>query len=159
MIDLKINGDNCKLVTGQSPYQKLQISYRDKLKYGVSVFNLPPTSKVIWRRGHSLESHPTDWRSQRSRRTLGTRWMVYALQHGGSYFNMDKKFHILLCKISLKQNMLILWTIRLGTDHSCKVWWKSNLLCQFQIYLVFGGGGGGFVFLKNKQCRSRSAGF
>ena len=25
------------------------------------VFNVPPTSKVIWRQGHSLKSHPTDW--------------------------------------------------------------------------------------------------
>ena len=27
----------------------------------VFVFNVPPTAKVIWRRGHSLKSHPTDW--------------------------------------------------------------------------------------------------
>ena len=32
----------------------------------VSVFNIPPTAKVIWRRGHSLKSHPTDWWSQES---------------------------------------------------------------------------------------------
>ena len=25
------------------------------------VFNVPPTAKVIWRRGHGLKSHPTDW--------------------------------------------------------------------------------------------------
>ena len=27
----------------------------------VFVFNVLPTAKVIWRRGHSLKSHPTDW--------------------------------------------------------------------------------------------------
>ena len=27
----------------------------------VFVFNVPPTAKVIWRRGHDLKSHPTDW--------------------------------------------------------------------------------------------------
>ena len=27
----------------------------------VFVFNAPPTAKVIWRRGHGLNSHPTDW--------------------------------------------------------------------------------------------------
>ena len=26
----------------------------------VLVFNVPPTAKVIWRRGHCLKSHPTD---------------------------------------------------------------------------------------------------
>ena len=26
----------------------------------VFVFNIPPTAKVIWRRGHGLKSHPTD---------------------------------------------------------------------------------------------------
>ena len=26
----------------------------------VFMFNVPPTAKVIWRRGHSLKSHPTD---------------------------------------------------------------------------------------------------
>ena len=32
----------------------------------VFVFNVPPTAKVIWRRGHGLKSHPTDWRSRES---------------------------------------------------------------------------------------------
>ena len=27
----------------------------------VFVFNVSPTAKVIWRQGHGLESHPTDW--------------------------------------------------------------------------------------------------
>ena len=27
----------------------------------VFVFNVPPTAKVIWRRGYGLKSHPTDW--------------------------------------------------------------------------------------------------
>ena len=27
----------------------------------VFVFNVPPTAKVIWRWGHGLKSHPTDW--------------------------------------------------------------------------------------------------
>ena len=27
----------------------------------VFVFNVPPTAKVIWRQGHCLKSHPTDW--------------------------------------------------------------------------------------------------
>ena len=30
------------------------------------VFNVPPTAKVIWRRGHGLKSYPTDWRSRES---------------------------------------------------------------------------------------------
>ena len=32
----------------------------------VFVFNIPPTAKVIWRRGHSLKSHPTDQWSRES---------------------------------------------------------------------------------------------
>ena len=32
----------------------------------VLVFNVPPTAKVIWRQGHGLKSHPTDWRSRES---------------------------------------------------------------------------------------------
>ena len=32
----------------------------------VFVFNVPPTAKVIWRRGHGLKSHPIDWWSQES---------------------------------------------------------------------------------------------
>ena len=27
----------------------------------VFVFNLPPTARVIWRPGHGIKSHPTDW--------------------------------------------------------------------------------------------------
>ena len=27
----------------------------------VFVFNVLQTAKVIWRRGHGLKSHPTDW--------------------------------------------------------------------------------------------------
>ena len=27
----------------------------------VFMFNVPPTAKVIWRRGHGLKSRPTDW--------------------------------------------------------------------------------------------------
>ena len=27
----------------------------------VFVFNVPPTAKVVWRRGHGLKSHRTDW--------------------------------------------------------------------------------------------------
>ena len=27
----------------------------------VCVFNVPPTAKIIWRRGHGLKSHLTDW--------------------------------------------------------------------------------------------------
>ena len=42
------------------------------------VFNVPPTAKVIWRQGHSLESHPTDWRSQLS--NSGPQ-VVYPPQH------------------------------------------------------------------------------
>ena len=30
------------------------------------VFNPPPTAKVIWRRGHGLKSHLTDWWSRES---------------------------------------------------------------------------------------------
>ena len=32
----------------------------------VVMFNIPPTAKVIWRRGHGLKSHPTNWRSRES---------------------------------------------------------------------------------------------
>ena len=32
----------------------------------VFVFNVPPTAKVICRRGHGLKSHPTDWWSWES---------------------------------------------------------------------------------------------
>ena len=33
----------------------------------VFVFNVPPTAKVIWGRGHSLKSHPKDWWSRESK--------------------------------------------------------------------------------------------
>ena len=39
----------------------------------VFVFNVPPIAKVIWRRGHSLKSHPTDWWS----REMNLRPLVY----------------------------------------------------------------------------------
>ena len=48
----------------------------------VFVFNVPPTAKVIWRRGHSLKSHPTDcypW---------FTRQVVYPLHHGSSFLHL-----------------------------------------------------------------------
>ena len=32
----------------------------------VFVFNVPPTAKVIWRRGHGLKSHPTGWWNRES---------------------------------------------------------------------------------------------
>ena len=32
----------------------------------VFVLNVPSTAKVIWRRGHGLKTHPTDWWSQES---------------------------------------------------------------------------------------------
>ena len=32
----------------------------------VLVFEVPSTDKVIWRRGHGLKSHPTDWKSLES---------------------------------------------------------------------------------------------
>ena len=32
----------------------------------VFVFNVPPTAKVIWRRGHGFKSHLTDWWSPES---------------------------------------------------------------------------------------------
>ena len=39
--------------------------YKERLRQAcanvVFVFNVPPTAKVIWRRGHGLKSHPTDW--------------------------------------------------------------------------------------------------
>ena len=35
-----------------------------KHSFCLFVFNLPPTAKVIWRWGHGLKSHPTDWRSR-----------------------------------------------------------------------------------------------
>ena len=30
-------------------------------EFFVFVFNVAPTAKVIWRRGHGLKSHPTKW--------------------------------------------------------------------------------------------------
>ena len=32
----------------------------NKSYFVVFVFNVPPTAKVIWERGHGLKSHPTD---------------------------------------------------------------------------------------------------
>ena len=32
-----------------------------RLDVVVFMFNVPPTAKVIWRRGHCIKSHPTDW--------------------------------------------------------------------------------------------------
>ena len=60
-----------KLMTG---FEAFGLPVKD-IGLGVSVaillllcfgFNVPPTAKVIWRRGHILKSHPTDWRSRES---------------------------------------------------------------------------------------------
>ena len=40
--------------------------HKRQLVVVVFVFNVPPTAKVIWRRGHGLKSHPTDWWSRES---------------------------------------------------------------------------------------------
>ena len=52
------------------------------------VFNVLSTYEVIWRRCQGLESHLTDWMSRESNsEPLGTRRVVYPLQHdGSSYF-------------------------------------------------------------------------
>ena len=42
------------------------IAQRTSKSSVVFVFNVPPTAKVIWRRGHGLKSHPTDWWSRES---------------------------------------------------------------------------------------------
>ena len=56
-------------------------------------FNIPPTAKVIWRRGQGFKSHLTDWRSQGSNRRstgripgLQVEWFVYPLHHSGSTY-------------------------------------------------------------------------
>ena len=44
------------------------------------VFNVPPIIKVIWRRGHGLESHLTDWKSRGANsRSVGSRQEFYPL--------------------------------------------------------------------------------
>ena len=39
----------------------LKNGFQDRLSLIVVVFNVSPTTKVIWRQGHGLKSHPTDW--------------------------------------------------------------------------------------------------
>ena len=46
----------------------MDLQLKNSMKYGsqlvfvvVFVLNVPPTAEVIWRRGHGLKSHPTDW--------------------------------------------------------------------------------------------------
>ena len=39
----------------------------DEVDVVVFVFNVPTTAKVIWKRGHSLKSHPTDLCSRGSK--------------------------------------------------------------------------------------------
>ena len=51
------------------------------------VFNVLSTYEVIWRRCQGLESHLTDWMSRESNsEPLGTRRVVYLLQHDGSTY-------------------------------------------------------------------------
>ena len=45
---------------------KIEYLIEDVLTRMWCLFNIPPTAKVIWRRGHSLKSHPTDWWSRES---------------------------------------------------------------------------------------------
>ena len=46
-------------ISSQTAYKVIGYPY-SKLFVGF-VFNVPPTAKVIWRRGHGFKSHPTDW--------------------------------------------------------------------------------------------------
>ena len=49
------------------------------------MFNVPAKAKVIWRRGHSLKSHPTDWWSQEwTCHPWFTKQAVYPLHHKSS---------------------------------------------------------------------------
>ena len=53
---------------GSRDFCFLLVNFANNLdpEHVVLVFNVPPTAKVIWRQGHSLKSHPTDWRSRES---------------------------------------------------------------------------------------------
>ena len=52
-----------RLLGQNTGYKELCVQY---LVIVVFVFNVPPTAKVIWRQGHSLKSHLTDWWSRES---------------------------------------------------------------------------------------------
>ena len=74
----------------------------------VFVFNVPPTAKVIRRRGHGLKSHPTDWWSRQSNlrplvykasglsttpwRLLWKHWLIHA-RCPDNYGNIDWYMH------------------------------------------------------------------
>ena len=51
----------CVLTTTESPVAKAAVRSKAVVVLLCFVFNVPPTAKVIWRRGHSLKSHPADW--------------------------------------------------------------------------------------------------
>ena len=57
MVFIKVNVQNVNIgAGGGGGYAKISF-----FLVVVFVLNVPPTAKVIWRRGSGLKSHPTDW--------------------------------------------------------------------------------------------------
>ena len=67
------------------------------------VFNVPQTTKVIWRWGHGLGSHPTDLRSPGwNSGSLDTRRVVYPQHHRSSSAEAVLDTLMIRCNIYLK---------------------------------------------------------
>ena len=57
----------CRLLTfSKNTFRNTSLSSCQTVLIVAFVFNVPPTAKVIWKRGHSFKSHPTDWWSRES---------------------------------------------------------------------------------------------
>ena len=75
----------------------------DAFFLGALRVNIPTTTKVIWRWGHCLAFHSTDWRSWGlNSGPLSTRGVIYPLHYGGSYFC------VCMCVIFVLDKILIL---------------------------------------------------
>ena len=61
--------------------------------YILLCFNVPPTAKVIWRWGHGLKSHPTDWWSWESSLSTPQRLLVYILVPALNLFTVSLTIH------------------------------------------------------------------
>ena len=64
--ELWINPETFIYVLIKTNWNKWEVSASNHFSWAVVVFNIPQTAKVIWRRGHSLKSHPSDWWSWES---------------------------------------------------------------------------------------------
>ena len=91
----------------------------------VFIYNVPPTAKVIWRRGHGLKSHPTDWWSRESNLRLipglqGKRFIHYTTAAPEMhYYHLDCKYtHEIILRPRNRLNYYFIWSSDGNKSHT-----------------------------------------